>query len=319
MIARKKASEKMLLSDDTISQAIATEIDPRNGERLERLRLHNVQPNQRHGEWTKRREERLSKINNGRAIRTMMQSKHPRDWLWSDRGLKVGNKIRCIQALSSTLPIKINKTRGRTDMEEKKCRKCHLKIEDDQHILSTCEYNKKLIQERHNRLVDKIGKELKSKYLNGKIQLERSWQLGTELVKPDITTVDENGHCILIEVTCPYETSTEYLRQRKTEKEQKYRYLIKDELWQVGASTGEVIAIIIGAMGTILEDSHKSLKKIEIVEQCNALQMTAMNSSVIAMNTLPETFTREPIDEKSLTLIKMSQASRSNWTVSQRT
>ena len=110
----------------------------------------------------------------------MIPSKHPRDWLWSDRGLKVGNKIRCIQALSSTLPTKINKTRGRTDMEEKKCRQCHLEIENDQHIPSTCEYNKKLIQERHNWLVHKIGKELKSKYPNRKIQLERSWRLGTE-------------------------------------------------------------------------------------------------------------------------------------------
>ena len=59
MRARKKAGEKMLLSGGTISQAIATEINPRNGKRLERLRLHNVQPNQRHGEWSKRREERL--------------------------------------------------------------------------------------------------------------------------------------------------------------------------------------------------------------------------------------------------------------------
>ena len=132
MIARKKASEKMLLSDDTISQTITTKIDPRNGERLEGLRLHNMQPSQRHAEWIKRREENLNKVNNGRATRTMMQSKHPQDWLWSDRGLKVGNKIRCIQAHSSTLPTKINKTRGRTDMEEKKCRQCHLEIGDDQ-------------------------------------------------------------------------------------------------------------------------------------------------------------------------------------------
>ena len=35
MIARKKASEKMLLSSDKISQAVASEMDTINGEQLE--------------------------------------------------------------------------------------------------------------------------------------------------------------------------------------------------------------------------------------------------------------------------------------------
>ena len=71
----------------------------------------------------------------------------------------------------------------------------------------------------------------------------------------------------------------------KLKKPRKYGSLIKDELWQVGASTGgEVIAIIIVTMGTILEDSYKSLKKIGMADQCNALQITAMNSSVILLN-----------------------------------
>lgn len=48
MTARKEASEKMLLSDNKVSQTVATEIDPRNGERLEGLRLYKTRPNQRH-------------------------------------------------------------------------------------------------------------------------------------------------------------------------------------------------------------------------------------------------------------------------------
>ena len=221
MIARRKVSEKMLLSDDKISQIVAAEIDPLNGERLEELRLQNIQSSQRKTEWIKRRQEKLSKINNGRAIMTMMKTKYPKEWLWSDRGLKVGNKIRCIQALSSTLPTMINKTRGRSDMEEKRCRQCCSETEDGQHILSKCELNRKLIQERHDRLVNEIGKELKIKYPNRKVQGERTWRRGAGLIKPDITTVDENGHCIIIELTCPCESIVEYLQQRKVEKERK--------------------------------------------------------------------------------------------------
>ena len=97
--------------------------------------------------------------------------------------------------------------------------------------------------------------------------------------------IDENEkHCTIIEVTCPYETSQEYLMQRRIEKERKYHSLIRDELWQVKCNSGEVIAITIGAMGTILEDSYKAIKKLGLANHCNALQMISMNSSVILLN-----------------------------------
>lgn len=54
---------------------------------------------------------------------------------------------------------------------------------------------------------------------------------------------------MIIEVTCRYKTNVEYLRQRKIEKERKYISLITEELWQVRASTGKVIAAIISTMG----------------------------------------------------------------------
>ena len=41
----------------------------------------------------------------------MFKSKISRDWLWMDCRLSLGNKIRCIQALSNTTPNQINKMR----------------------------------------------------------------------------------------------------------------------------------------------------------------------------------------------------------------
>lgn len=58
----------------------------------------------------------------------MMKFKHTRDWLCLDRGLRTGNKVECIQVLSSTLPTMVNKTRGCTDMIEERCRKCRTGI-----------------------------------------------------------------------------------------------------------------------------------------------------------------------------------------------
>ena len=68
----------------------------------------------------------------------------------------------------------VNKRSGRTDVEEKHCQRCRLEIEDDHHILSACVMNSNIIQERHNSLVNKIGKELKSNLPDRKVQIERT-------------------------------------------------------------------------------------------------------------------------------------------------
>lgn len=108
-------------------------------------------------------------------------------------------------------------------------------------------------------------------------------------MKPDITIVNEDEkHCVVVELTCPYEISKEYLKQRKEDKVKKYKSLVTDELWQVSCETGEIIGITIGAMGKIMEDSHKSLKRLGLIAHCSALQMTAMNSSVIILNAHPQ-------------------------------
>ena len=49
-------------------------------------------------------------------------------------------------------------------------------------------------------------------------------------------------------------------------------------------NTGEIIGIVIRTMGTILGDSHRALKRLGLVNHCNALQIIAMNSSVILLN-----------------------------------
>ena len=95
-----------------------------------------------------------------------------RDWIWTKRGLKVGDKIRTIQALSCTLPTKINKTRGNSDISVKRC-KYGKSIEDDTHILNNCELNHQLIVKRHDHLVGKIAKELKRSNETATVWIEK--------------------------------------------------------------------------------------------------------------------------------------------------
>ena len=72
--------------------------------------LQSTQGNQTKSAWSKRKLDDLKGINNSKAIRTMMATKHHRGWLCSDKGVKTRNKVRCIQALSSTVQTMINKT-----------------------------------------------------------------------------------------------------------------------------------------------------------------------------------------------------------------
>ena len=110
----------MLLSSDKISQTVIFEIDPINGERLETLRLHNLQANKRKTTWAERRFENLAKINDKNAIRTMMLTKHPRGWLWSEKGIESQkqSKVRPDPIINSTKDGKQNKglhrSRGET-------------------------------------------------------------------------------------------------------------------------------------------------------------------------------------------------------------
>ena len=103
-------------------------------------------------------------------------------------------------------------------MSLKQC-KCRKAIEDNSHIVNSCEYNHKLITLRHDHLVGKIAKELKRSHKEAEILVERHWQQDLQLVKPDITLV-KDGHSKIIEVTCRYESSIEYLEQRPRDSNQ---------------------------------------------------------------------------------------------------
>ena len=172
-------------------------------------------------------------------------------------GIKVGDKIRAIQVLSCTLLTKINKTRGNPNLLSKRC-KCGKSIEDDAHILISCELNHKLIIKRHDHLVNEIAKEIKRGDPTATVCIERHWRQELELVKPDMTLIDK-GHCYIIELTCPYETSIEYLDQRAQDKVVKCKPLLKD-VRQVDCHSCEIISLVIGSLGTILNWTNTELR-----------------------------------------------------------
>ena len=284
MISRKKASEKMKLDDDPIAREVGDKIDPLNGKRLQRIGITGNNWLRIKEEQKKQSEIVIARKNNGRANLTKFDSKISRDWIWTERGLSPGDKIRCIQALSNTTPNRMNKTRGETDIFKRKCRQCKTEIENDHHILNKCRVNEGLITKRHDYRVKKMAKELQNKEKANRIWLERSWRKGREIVRADITVV-KDGHRQIIEVTCPYEVSREYLQYREEEKINKHiKGLIQNELNQVECNSGEVLSTVNGSLGTMLERTNKSLKKLKLTKHREAFQMTAIKGSVNILN-----------------------------------
>ena len=278
MTVRKRASEKMKLSKDPISRYVADQIDHINGDRLRHLKISDTGVAKK---IVTSQRERMVRQNNGCFMVTTFASKTSRAWLWTRRGLKVGDKIRAIQALSCPLPTTVNKTRGNPDLTAKRC-KCRKSIEDDAHVLNSCELNHKLIIKRHDHLVSKIAKQLKREHPTAAVWIERHWRRGLQLVKPDITMINER-HCIIIEFTCPYESSIKYLYQRAQDKVNKYQPLLQD-LQQVDCQSGEIISQVIGSLGTITSWTNAELRELKLSRHKEALQMTVIKGSVNILN-----------------------------------
>ena len=124
---------------------------------------------------------------------------------------------------------KLNKTRDIPDRRVKVCTRCWMdQLEDDGHILSTSKFNKDLITKQHDDALKKIAKELTKSHPNARTWRERSWRSGTELLRPDMTMVEE-GAVKIIEIILPYGKSEKHLEQRRTEKSEKYSQLLKED------------------------------------------------------------------------------------------
>ena len=107
----------MKISKDKITKHTGDALTPITNKRLIRLDLQN--PTNKREEVMKRLEDQLGCQNNEKALVTSLKSRHKRIWLWTQRGLKPGEKLRYLQALSGMLPTKVNKTRGSTDMRKR--------------------------------------------------------------------------------------------------------------------------------------------------------------------------------------------------------
>lgn len=114
-------------------------------------------------------------------------------------------------------------------------------------------------------VVKKITKQFINNHQNTRVSRERSWtMMGTELLLRNITMVKDD-EIIIVEVTIPYETSNQYLEQRRQDKIRKYeKLLLEDRLLQVQCNKGTIVPITIGTLGTITDSTNKDLHQLKL-------------------------------------------------------
>lgn len=222
------------------------------------------------------KEDTVRNYHNGQALHTMLTSScTSKNFLWRG-GLNGKTQTNSLRVLSGTLPTRLNLHRGHTAGQDINCRRCRRTPETDLHVLQECTANHDAICRRHNVLVKKLGKDLRS--VGYGVQLERTYVIDQEHLKPDITAI-RDGEVTLIDVTVPYERSAATLQQRETAKERKYGRLGRRHLRIEGTAETrpKVLGIAVGAAGTVLKSTLGKLKSLGLQKR------TAQNLSTSAL------------------------------------
>ena len=144
-----------------------------------------------------------------------------------------------------------------------------------------CTFNKGLITKRHDFGVQILAEAMEKE--DRKVMKEKTWRVrrdgkGMENIRPDVS-IQEKDELLLLELTCPYDKSSEELDRRLHEKESKYNWLKPENIGMEGINSIRVVAISIGSCGTITKLCKQRLKSLKILKIAGKLQKAVMRGS----------------------------------------
>ena len=244
----------------------------------------------------KRAEEWYKKPLHGQFITQTKDVSTTDTWQWLVRGeLKKETEGMIQAAQDQALRTRyIQRAIDKQDVSPK-CRKCNIKEETINHVISECsalaQYQYK---KRHDTVAKALHWSLCQKYEisrsekwyehqpeavaeNEHIKLMWDFDIRTDRVirahRPDITMINKiNGKVFLIDVAIPWDTR---VNEKEREKVDKYHDL-KLELERLWEMPVEIVPIILGALGTIPSSLKKNLKKIDAKVAPGLLQKSVL-------------------------------------------
>jgi hypothetical protein len=160
------------------------------------------------------------------------------------------------RARLNTVPLRGNTPWASGD---KHCRKCGYAQETLPHVLEHCKPFYTGYTCRHNAIVDRVKKLING---SGKLELVSENQtIDSSLLKPDL--VATNGMTAYIfDITCPFENNYQAFIDARQRKETHYVELANNLKISMKLNKVEVVAIVVGALGTWDPKNDKVLSRL---------------------------------------------------------
>ena len=231
----------------------------------------------------KRKEDWRRKVMHGQFTRQTEDISSNDSWQWLQRGeLKKETEGMLMAAQDQALRTRyVQRTIDGINISAK-CRKCNVKDETINHIVSECSA---LAQNQYKKRHDAVAKTLHwSLCRKFKIECSSNWyehqpiavieneqakllwdfSIRTDRViqahRPDITLVDKCKNKVsLIDVAVPWDSRVEDKEREKKEKYQDLRLELR-RLWDMPV---EIVPIVIGALGTIPKALRRNMDELE--------------------------------------------------------
>ena len=173
--------------------------------------------------------------------------------------------------------IPLNGPKSKWSNASPKCRHC----ESDEtlpHVLCHCKPNMVMIRNRHNAIVDRLSRAIRS----GEVITDRTVADTNSNLRPDII-IKQDNRISIIDVCCPFDNNPDALADAEKRKLNKYEHL-KHHFISKGLNC-EVFGFVVGALGSWYPKNEAVLRNLGMTRSYKSLFRKLCCSDVIQGST----------------------------------
>lgn len=161
------------------------------------------------------------------------------------------------------------------------CRHCKRDRETLGHILGSCLSTKTKRIKRHDEIKRLVRNRLA---VSNTVQEEPTISTGGGRLKPDLVVKTNEGRVLVLDITVRYE-NRDWLLRGSEEKKEKYSRILGTVKRIYGATSAEVIPIVVGSRGAIPPFTRDALARLKVPRKdMLTISMIALRSSIGIVN-----------------------------------
>ncbi|GJQ68522.1 hypothetical protein Trydic_g17092 [Trypoxylus dichotomus] len=216
----------------------------------------------------------------GKSVQSLTDDPIGNAWLYKPQLLQPCRFITALKMRTKTTANRVVLARA-GPVADPNCRKCRTQKETLGHILGQCVYTKPDRIRRHDEIRDFIVAQIHKRDKRVAVTKEPVVRLplGGNL-KPDLV-IENQGRISVVDVTVRHEDN-DYLAQGRLDKLQKYSRLLPILQRDFGASSGEVLPVVVGTRGAMPKETVKALSELGLKDRNTLLTISliALRSSI---------------------------------------